>query len=699
MEELYTIIEVADTLQYAAPNWLLLLLQMGKSAYDIMSSKKREKLQEEHSKLALENFNAFSAAMQGRQNRNLVPGFSDGSYLEGYSMDYTGTTPGSYTVPTADGNVEAMGGDTGDKAASGGKGNVPGNKAISSAPGVTTGSTFDPDYQPDGPDDYDQQLDPLTDQAEGTTRSADQASQGKPHWWNNEDFGEYEKANKAKLNAAARAKGYENWQAWKDAETGLKESDILNEDGTVNVDYDGPGSLAAQTGGDTGGGTQGGNKGVSANLLNAQMANSVAEMYMGDSITDQQGAQLYQGSNVVNPYANFFNLSGLAKDTSGLLEDRTGLLENRYEQARREGWGMDTAGLATDLSEGRRNLAEGYSDLSDRISNLRAGAEDYSGLATDTSVLASNPYANLQIATQAADMQVQEADKALANTLSTIRVTGAGAGGATAIAQAALQSKLGVSAVIEQQEAKNTQLRAEGQQQIETIKMNESRRLQEISLTERLRLEGLREREGLRLDSTRLEEGRALRDLGISEGRELRGLSVEEGRRLQGLAVDDRLRERDLRLGESLREQDARFSERGRLQEAQIAEQLRMQQLQVEESRRIQEADAIGRDYQFRVAETRETNALNRMANMRTQMMQAASDTEAAAMAAQAQTDAAWAGAFGGILDVLTASNQSPSNQGIEKGSSVLNKNAEEEQEQETTSTNTNTGGGMGGSK
>ena len=73
----------------------------------------------------------------------------------------------------------------------------------------------------------------------------------------------------------------------------------------------------------------------------------------------------------------------------------------------------------------------------------------------------SNPMANLGVATQAAEMQVEQADISLANTLDTIRATGASAGGATALAQAALQSKKGVSASIEQQEAQNEKLRAQ----------------------------------------------------------------------------------------------------------------------------------------------------------------------------------------------------------------------------------------------
>ena len=50
------------------------------------------------------------------------------------------------------------------------------------------------------------------------------------------------------------------------------------------------------------------------------------------------------------------------------------------------------------------------------------------GLAENLTSQMSNPYANLGVATQAAEMQAEEADIALANTLDTIRATGGGAG-------------------------------------------------------------------------------------------------------------------------------------------------------------------------------------------------------------------------------------------------------------------------------
>ena len=101
----------------------------------------------------------------------------------------------------------------------------------------------------------------------------------------------------------------------------------------------------------------------------------------------------------------------------------------------------------------------------------------YEGV-TDLSSMLSNPMANLGVATQAAEMQAEQVDISLANTLDTLRATGASAGGATALAQAALQSKKGVSASIEQQEAQNEKLRAQGEQQLQMAKMAEAQRLQ-----------------------------------------------------------------------------------------------------------------------------------------------------------------------------------------------------------------------------
>ena len=104
---------------------------------------------------------------------------------------------------------------------------------------------------------------------------------------------------------------------------------------------------------------------------------------------------------------------------------------------------------------------------------------------TDLSGLLSNPMANLGVATQAAEMQAEQADISLANTLDTLRATGASAGGATALAQAALQSKKGVSASIEKQEAQNEQLKAQGEQTLQNQRMAEAQRMQAVDASSR----------------------------------------------------------------------------------------------------------------------------------------------------------------------------------------------------------------------
>lgn len=123
------------------------------------------------------------------------------------------------------------------------------------------------------------------------------------------------------------------------------------------------------------------------------------------------------------------------------------------------------------------------------IINPYAGVRNVSALASDLSGQLTNPYENLGVATQAAEMQIEEADIALANTLDTIRATGSGAGGATALAQAALQSKRGVAASIEQQEAQNEKLRAQGESQLQQLKLAEQQRIQGIQIGEAQRVQ------------------------------------------------------------------------------------------------------------------------------------------------------------------------------------------------------------------
>ena len=123
--------------------------------------------------------------------------------------------------------------------------------------------------------------------------------------------------------------------------------------------------------------------------------------------------------------------------------------------------------------------------LQGKLEDLENSRQDiinpYAGVS-DLSSMISNPFANLSVATGAAEMQIEEADVSLANTLDTMRATGASAGGATALAQAALRSKKGVSASIEAQEKTNQDKMAAGEQALQQQKMAEAQRLQQADV-------------------------------------------------------------------------------------------------------------------------------------------------------------------------------------------------------------------------
>jgi len=118
-----------------------------------------------------------------------------------------------------------------------------------------------------------------------------------------------------------------------------------------------------------------------------------------------------------------------------------------------------------------------------KMAQLEANRQEiinpYEG-AENLSDMMSNPMANLGVATQATEMQIEQTDQALANTLDTLRETGGGSGGATALAQAALQSKQNVAAGIEQQEKANEDKRAAGEERLQQAKVNEEKRMQNL---------------------------------------------------------------------------------------------------------------------------------------------------------------------------------------------------------------------------
>ena len=132
-----------------------------------------------------------------------------------------------------------------------------------------------------------------------------------------------------------------------------------------------------------------------------------------------------------------------------------------------------------------REAAKRRARLEAKLSHLEATRQDiinpYEGVQDLTSMI-SNPMAQLSVATKAAEIEIEEADIALANTLDTMRATGASAGGATALANAALRSKRGVAASIEQQEKSNEDKRAAGEQRAQQQKISEQQRMQQADV-------------------------------------------------------------------------------------------------------------------------------------------------------------------------------------------------------------------------
>jgi len=161
---------------------------------------------------------------------------------------------------------------------------------------------------------------------------------------------------------------------------------------------------------------------------------------------------------------------------------------------------------ASSAKKAARAAAREKSRLNAKLSMLENTRQEiinpYEGIQ-DTSSLITNPFANLGVATKAAEIQMEETDLALASTLDNLRATGASAGGATALAQAALRSKKGIAASIENQEAQNEKMRASGEQQRQQQLRAEQVRLQQADVAGEQFMFGMREqREMQQLDRT-----------------------------------------------------------------------------------------------------------------------------------------------------------------------------------------------------
>ena len=182
---------------------------------------------------------------------------------------------------------------------------------------------------------------------------------------------------------------------------------------------------------------------------------------------------LFVGPNGVTIGIGPLAAAGIAKGVGALVGGLFGAGRARRARRRAAAEKRRLKGELNSLEKSRQKIVNPYSNT-----------KDLSSLAKDLSGNLSNPYGSLSVSTAGAAMQIEEADIALANTLDTLRATGASAGGATALAQAALQSKKGVAASIEAQEASNEKLRAQGEQYLQQAQIQEQRRLQNVDIQE-----------------------------------------------------------------------------------------------------------------------------------------------------------------------------------------------------------------------
>tara|TARA_R100000935_G_scaffold55146_1_gene84827 strand:+ start:133 stop:915 length:783 start_codon:yes stop_codon:yes gene_type:complete len=142
------------------------------------------------------------------------------------------------------------------------------------------------------------------------------------------------------------------------------------------------------------------------------------------------------------------------------------------------------AQAARDKQRIQREMAAFEANRQDVI-NPYSDVKSLSGMVDEMRDNLTNPFANLGVATSAAEIQMEQTDIALANTLDTLQATGASAGGATALAQAARASKKDVAANIQQQEAQNEKMAAQGEQALQAKEMQ----LTQMEMSEEARVQ------------------------------------------------------------------------------------------------------------------------------------------------------------------------------------------------------------------
>ena len=167
-------------------------------------------------------------------------------------------------------------------------------------------------------------------------------------------------------------------------------------------------------------------------------------------------------------------ITGIAGAVIGLGSLTMGIIGN--SKAKKQGREARRKARAEELKlEALEASRQSVIDVSDDIRNMKDAV--------------FNPYQNLGIAMQGVDLQMEETDEALANTLDSLSRSGVGAGSATALARQAAMSKASVAATIETQELQNQKLYLQGEQQTMQKKME----IEQAALQEEVNFYGRQE--------------------------------------------------------------------------------------------------------------------------------------------------------------------------------------------------------------
>ncbi len=114
------------------------------------------------------------------------------------------------------------------------------------------------------------------------------------------------------------------------------------------------------------------------------------------------------------------------------------------------------------------------------LEQMRPPVIDQSQKIRDLKSQVFNPYEQMGVAMKGVEMQLEQQDQDLANTLDAINKSGTSAGGATALARAAAEGKAKVAASIENQEAANQKLKITG----EANRLKQQMDLEQLAISE-----------------------------------------------------------------------------------------------------------------------------------------------------------------------------------------------------------------------